>query len=104
MKPTEELKKLGEDFERFIREASGGNDPLAGWYTAISDWWFEKMVEREALARKEEKKKYEELLMWAEGVINGTAFSKESGHIWQHWIDEGKRLLALLAPDNNQEI
>lgn len=35
----------------------------------------------------------EELREWAEGIVAGTAFSGETGLIWQHWLDEGKRIL-----------
>lgn len=48
------------------------------------------------LARKEEREKYEDLIDWANGIISSIAFDKESGKIWQHWLDEGEKIINLI--------
>lgn len=53
-------------------------------------------------AEQRGNEKYGDIIQWVEGVVAGTAFSKESGFIWQHWLDKGKELLKEARTPNHK--
>ena len=52
-----------------------------------------KLIAKATLA---ERKRWENARQLINGLADGIAFDKESGLIWQHWIDEAKKIIKTL--------
>ena len=47
--------------------------------------------------QKSREKELEPIIEVVEAIADGSAFSKENGLIWQHWIDESKKRVESLS-------
>ena len=95
---TNPLDKLEEDWKNSHKGKL--------WSTAVQKCFEAPFVEvaiQHLLFRIDQnhQKMLEELAEIVEGIANGNAFDPETGLIWQHWIDEAKRI-STLTPSNDK--
>jgi len=103
-------KKIQEIIKQFRKEFTrrSKNPEDKGKYR--DDWFVRETTSKELIAflkqaltkayeagQKSREKELEPIIEVAEAIADGSAFSKENGLIWQHWIDESKKRVESLS-------